>query len=122
MAPPPAGLTPGFVPNKSFMKHLRSDFGEHYAEAYSSKLKHTYMLLAQKKDNPDLTVSNECFQFEPVNGSNGEQLLSPDEKTIVREFIKPAMLHADRFIPHTEVKMDRFGNIISVKKLKEDGK
>lgn len=107
----------GFKANNAFCKYLRNNFGEHYADAYASKLEYTYLLLAQKIDNPDLTVSSSNFGFDSVNGNGMEEPI-PTDKMIVKEFVKP-IIHRDDFKPVSEIKIDRFGNVISYKKLNE---
>jgi superfamily II DNA or RNA helicase len=42
----------GFGVSKEFFSRLREDYGEHFAEAYASKLANTHLLLARKKDKP----------------------------------------------------------------------
>lgn len=118
----------GFKANRSFYKYLKNNLGEHYADAYVNKLDYTYLLLAQKIDNPDLTVKSENFRFEPVDGTNGNStILSPSEQKIVKEFVKPdkQIEHAiprETFRPVTEIKVDGFGNVISHKKLDKNKK
>src|SRR3989338_9046270 len=58
----------GFVLNKGFKKRLKEEFGEHYAEAYASKLATTSLILARKEDKPAENVDAEQFWFDKIIG------------------------------------------------------
>jgi len=55
----------GFAISKSYRNKLRRENGDHFAEAYASKLRDTYLILARKVDKPS-TVDSESFWFETI--------------------------------------------------------
>jgi len=108
----------GFKVNDAFGKYLKDNFGEHYSDAYSNKLSNTHLILAKKIDNPDLTAPSKNFWFESENGNgNGDSTLIPTEKSIVKEFVRPIIKEELRH--PLEIKVDKFGNVISSKRLEE---
>jgi len=110
----------GLKISNAFYDYLREKFGEHYADSYSRKLDNTFLLLAQKIDKPASNVSSDNFWFEIVNGTdNGDH----KEKIIVKDFIKPRRTDSDEsFRPVFEVKADKWGTVISAKKIDGDAK
>lgn len=120
----------GFAVSPQLFQRLRREHGEHFAESYAAKLAQTYMILARKTDNPSENVKAEDFWFEHIvpeeNQGQESQAQEPvRDPTESRSIITPRgrrrstrSKRGQRILyPDREIVKDKFGNIISVKKI-----
>lgn len=80
-----SGKNEGFALSKEFKKRLREEFGEHYAEAYASKLGTTSLILARKEDKPAENIDADQFWFDKIAGLEDDETNNEKIKEQARE-------------------------------------
>lgn len=60
----------GFRIGNTLRERLKQTHGEHFADAYAAKLNGTHLLIARKIDNPQETVVDKHFWFEPLTAEH----------------------------------------------------
>ena len=112
----------GFSLSRDAFKRLRKIHGEHFAESYSAKLGDTYFLLARKLNKPAKSDPKN-FWFETLGVDEPEETIRDPKES--RSIIIPNRRRKRRskksnanknFTPEREIKVDRFGDVISINK------
>lgn len=117
----------GFTISKDLLNRLKRSRGEHFAESYASKLANTYLIIAQKVDNPT-NIRSDNFWFETIHSEDNSVLTSYSNESIkssdfsrTKKRIKRAKKQNRPRAQITETEdfthiIDQQGNVISLKK------
>ncbi len=119
----------GLYVSKPFMKRLRQEHGEHFAESYAAKLANTQFIVAQKEAKPGQVKASDLW-FDNIGVSEEEQAKresvikyrTPSESRSIiaprsrRKGAKPSA-HT-KFDADREVVVDKSGIVQSIKKLR----
>ncbi len=126
------GKNEGFAISKNLTRRLKDMHGEHFAEAYAAKLANTYLLVAQKMDNP-VHVHSDNFWFETIypeaeeDKAHEQTLQGPSSLSSLKVRSKGAKIKREPRAKVTETNdfihlADSSGNVHSVRKKQGEDK